>query len=98
MRDRTWAHGGCQALWRRAGGGPVRVGKRLSGTGPECGDCSLHSRVDVGVVEINQCAVFLEGGQEPGIGSGDGEHTAVGMKGVDESGEGEAGGVVDIVQ
>jgi hypothetical protein len=36
----------------------------------ESGDCSLHAGVDVGVVEIGQRAVFLEGGQQPGIGSG----------------------------
>ena len=67
-------------------------------TGPECGDSSLHGRVNVGVIETGQRAVFLEGGQEAGICSGYGEHTVVGMQGVNETGECEAGGVVDIVQ
>jgi hypothetical protein len=46
------------------------LGRWCQRTCLECGDCSLHGRVDVGVVEIGQRAVFLEGGQQPGIGSG----------------------------
>ena len=74
------------------------VGGQLFRTGLERGDCIPHGRIDVGVVEIGQGAVILQGCHEVGISVGYGEHHTFGMKGLDESGDGEAGRVVDIVQ
>lgn len=49
------------------------------GLGLERGDCILHGRIDVGVVEIGQRAVILQGCHEVGISPGDGEHHTFGM-------------------
>jgi hypothetical protein len=38
------------------------LGRWCQRTCLECGDGSLHRRVDVGVVEVGERAVFLEGG------------------------------------
>ena len=46
---------------------------------------------------IGQRAVLLEGVKERGVRTGQSEYTAITMKSVDEFGEGEAGGVVDVV-
>ena len=61
------------------------------------GNRSLHRRVDVAVEEVGQRAVLLEGVKERGVRTGQSEYTAITMKSVDEFGEGEAGGVVDVV-
>jgi hypothetical protein len=46
------------------------LGRGFRRTCLECSDCVLHGRVDMGVVEVGQRAVILEGGQQPGIGFG----------------------------